>query len=244
MKESIGYTVTLNIMIVFITIIVAFLCAALIYFKSNKVSNIITSGIEKYEEYGGCPVECLNLEHGFTDQKGDIVTEYGEKLLSSKSKYLSTRMEANALRTGRYTFDIKVFKNGILSTGDTRVSEGYSYDWTINIDREKIDLVHWNNGLWDVLRVNGDEPLTPIDIYEKMIVRVADNIKKLFPNAKIVFALSTAVIEEWARPDFLRYNSDIEKYNEVAKNALSKKGIIINDLYSITKGFDSSLHAD
>lgn len=120
----------------------------------------------------------------------------------------------------------------------------YLYDWTINIDREKIDLVHWNNGLWDVLRVNGDEPLTPIDIYEKMIVRVADNIKKLFPNAKIVFALSTAVIEAWARPDFLRYNSDIEKYNEVAKNALSKKGIIINDLYSITKGFDSSLHAD
>lgn len=120
----------------------------------------------------------------------------------------------------------------------------YLYDWTINIDREKIDLVHWNNGLWDVLRVNGDEPLTPIDIYEKMIVRVADNIKRLFPNAKIVFALSTAVIEAWARPDFLRYNSDIEKYNEVAKNALSKKGIIINDLYSITKGFDSSLHAD
>ena len=46
MKESIGYTVSLNIMIVFITIIVAFLCAALIYFKSNKVSNIITSSIE------------------------------------------------------------------------------------------------------------------------------------------------------------------------------------------------------
>ena len=51
MKESIGYTVSLNIMIVFITIIVAFLCAALIYFKSNKVSNVITSAIEKYEGY-------------------------------------------------------------------------------------------------------------------------------------------------------------------------------------------------
>lgn len=52
MKESIGYTVSLNIMIVFITIVVAFLCAALIYFKSNKASNVITSAIEKYEEYG------------------------------------------------------------------------------------------------------------------------------------------------------------------------------------------------
>ena len=51
MKESIGYTVSLNIMIIFIAIIVAFLCSALIYFKSNKVSNIITSVIEKYEGY-------------------------------------------------------------------------------------------------------------------------------------------------------------------------------------------------
>ena len=51
MKESIGYTVSLNIMIVFITIVVAFLCAALIYFKSNKASNIITGSIEKYEGY-------------------------------------------------------------------------------------------------------------------------------------------------------------------------------------------------
>ena len=51
MKESIGYTVTLNIMIVFITIVVTFLCAALIYFKSNKVSNVITATIEKYEGY-------------------------------------------------------------------------------------------------------------------------------------------------------------------------------------------------
>ena len=51
MKESVGYTVSLNIMIVFITIVVAFLCAALIYFKSNKVSNIITTSIEKYEGF-------------------------------------------------------------------------------------------------------------------------------------------------------------------------------------------------
>ena len=64
MKESIGYTVSLNIMIVFITIIVAFLCAALIYFKSNKVSNIITSGIEKYEGYNDTSIKeiSMNLE--------------------------------------------------------------------------------------------------------------------------------------------------------------------------------------
>jgi len=60
MKESIGYTVTLNIMIVFITIIVAFLCAALIYFKSNKVSNVITTAIEKYEGYNTSSINEIN----------------------------------------------------------------------------------------------------------------------------------------------------------------------------------------
>jgi len=62
MKESIGYTVTLNIMIVFITIIVAFLCAALIYFKSHKVSNVITSAIEEYEGYNGNSIAEINRD--------------------------------------------------------------------------------------------------------------------------------------------------------------------------------------
>ena len=51
MKESVGYTVTLNVVITFIIIVFAFLSAALIYFKSNKVSNVITDTIQKYEGY-------------------------------------------------------------------------------------------------------------------------------------------------------------------------------------------------
>lgn len=62
MKESIGYTVTLNIIIVFIAIIVTFLSAALIYFKSNKASNIITSAIEKYEGYNEYSIREINSQ--------------------------------------------------------------------------------------------------------------------------------------------------------------------------------------
>lgn len=120
----------------------------------------------------------------------------------------------------------------------------YLYDWTMGIDREKIDVVHWNNGLWDVLRINGDEPLTPVDIYERMLLRVHSTLKKLFPNAKIIFALSTSVIESWAREDFCRFNSDIEKYNEAAVEVLCQKGVIINDLYSVSRELDESYHAD
>ena len=56
MKEGVGYTATLNIVIVFITIIFAFISAALIYFKSNKVSNVITETIEKYEGYNSLAI--------------------------------------------------------------------------------------------------------------------------------------------------------------------------------------------
>ena len=49
MKESIGYTVDINIVIIFIVIVFTFLSSALIYFKSNKIGNVITDSIEKYE---------------------------------------------------------------------------------------------------------------------------------------------------------------------------------------------------
>ena len=46
MRESVGYSVTLNIVITFIIIVFAFIFAALVYFKSNKVGNVITETIE------------------------------------------------------------------------------------------------------------------------------------------------------------------------------------------------------
>lgn len=51
MRESIGYTVSLNIAIMFIIIVFGFLSAIVIYFRSNKVANVITSSIEKYSGY-------------------------------------------------------------------------------------------------------------------------------------------------------------------------------------------------
>ena len=60
MKESIGYTVTLNIMIIFIVIIFTFLSSALIYFKANKVANIVINSIEKYEGYNSLSEKDIN----------------------------------------------------------------------------------------------------------------------------------------------------------------------------------------
>jgi len=76
------------------------------------------------------------------------------------------------------------------------------------------------------------------------ILAICECIRFLFPNAKIVFALSTAVIEEWELPEFVRYNHEIEEYNQKAREVMEELGVEVNDLYSITSVFDHSLYAD
>ena len=58
---------------------------------------------------------------------------------------------------------------------------------------DDVDLVHWNAGLWDVLELFGDEPLTSISYYGEAIARIDKRLRMLFPKAKLVFATSTNV---------------------------------------------------
>ena len=117
-------------------------------------------------------------------------------------------------------------------------------DWINTVDAKAIDVVYWNNGLWDVLRLNGDEPLTPIEVYIHMLERVYKKLRLFFPNAKIIFALTTQIIEADAPKDFMRYNAEIEEYNAEACKLMNKLNVQINDLYSIAKEFDNSYYAD
>lgn len=97
-----------------------------------------------------------------------------------------------------------------------------------------IDVIHWNAGLWDCLRLFEEEPHTPLDIYAYYIERICIRIRKLCPNAKVIFATSTKVLSEKTPRDFKRYNEDIEKYNEVAVEIAKKYGFKINDLYALS----------
>ena len=99
---------------------------------------------------------------------------------------------------------------------------------------DDIDLVHWNAGLWDVPEMFGDEPLTPVEFYASFIKRIDKRLRRIFPKAKIVFALSTAVVEEKYGPSFKRHNAVIEAYNRAAIEALSDTDTVIDDLYSVT----------
>ena len=90
----------------------------------------------------------------------------------------------------------------------------------------------------------GEEPQTPIEIYSYFMERLCARIKKLAPEAKVIFATSTAVISEKMESDFKRYNEEIEAYNKVALEVVRKHGFEVNDLYPISKALPESAHSD
>lgn len=51
MKQGIGFSVTINIIAIFIVVTFAFLVTTLNYYKAYKVNNAISDSIEKYEGY-------------------------------------------------------------------------------------------------------------------------------------------------------------------------------------------------
>lgn len=117
--------------------------------------------------------------------------------------------------------------------------------WIEDTGIKEVDAIHWNAGLWDTLRIYGDEPLTSLDTYLEMLSRTQDRIELLYPNAISIFATSTPVDESGFIKDFeVRYNADVERYNNAAIKLLSKRGVIINDLYSLMKDKPNSLHSD
>jgi len=123
-------------------------------------------------------------------------------------------------------------------------TQRYLHEWVKEIDRESIDVVHWNNGLWDLLHIEGDDAFTDLDTYVHLLRRVHKRICCTFPNARVIFALNTAVIESLAKPDFIRYNAEIEAYNAAAAALMTELGVEINDLYAVTKDMGPDLHAD
>lgn len=120
----------------------------------------------------------------------------------------------------------------------------YFHEWFSGIDGKDFDVIHWNAGLHDVLRLFGEEPETPIEFYEYYIDRICMRMKKLCPNAKIIFATSTSVVTEKMNRDFVRYNEDIEKYNAAAVKIAKKHGFAVNDLYELSKSLPDEARSD
>ena len=114
------------------------------------------------------------------------------------------------------------------------------------IENGTVDVLHWNAGLWDCLRMfEEQDPHTPIDIYAYYIDRICARIKRVFPSAKVIFATSTMVMSEKMNKNFMRYNEETAEYNKVAVEICKKYGFEINDLYTLSASLNNEeAHSD
>ena len=107
------------------------------------------------------------------------------------------------------------------------------YTYRMLSDKEKeiagADVIHWNNGHWDICNLFGDGSFTSIDRYIAAMKRVAERLLKI--TDKVIFSTTTAV------SPLLSYenNEIIKSYNAAITPVLAEMGIIINDLYSVVE---------
>lgn len=113
---------------------------------------------------------------------------------------------------------------------------------------EIIDVVHFNSGLWDVLRLSTEEDcFNNIAVYEDLLLRIYKRIRFLCPNAKIIYATTTPVIEPGFTPGErigIRRNEDIIRYNKVLTDTCFEMNITVDDLWEVAMNLPPEAHSD
>lgn len=120
------------------------------YYNKGYRINPDCSLAKKYEQYAGDPFTIIYQEHAFTDSNDRIITDYGKKLYSSKSQWITTRAKIKWHRGGAYDLQVRLYCNGYLSS-EGAASRGYTYNSRIyNFDNsEEYDCIReigdWGN---------------------------------------------------------------------------------------------------
>ena len=89
------------------------------------------------------------------------------------------------------------------------------------------DIVHWNNGVWDICDLFDDGPFTTKEYYIATMCRIAGILQK--KAKKVIFATTTPVRYENVHDK----NERIIEFNEALVPELEKMGVQINDLHSL-----------
>ena len=112
-------------------------------------------------------------------------------------------------------------------------------------DPKTVDVVHWNNGHWDIAHWRGDPaPLNTPEQYAGMLARIHHQLRECFPNAAIVFALTTPMNPDGITGLNPRSNREIEAYNTVARDTMDTLGVPVNDLYTLMADKPSGWYID
>ena len=100
------------------------------------------------------------------------------------------------------------------------------FDW--RNDMAGSDIVHWNNGHWDLCNLFGDGPFSTEQEYIENMLRILDILQAR--HKVIIFATTSPVLR-----DGFNTNAAVERYNEIIVPLLRERGVIINDLHALIK---------
>jgi len=110
---------------------------------------------------------------------------------------------------------------------------------------EKVDVVHWNCGHWDIARWHGEkESLNSVEEYCIMLERIHNAMKRLFPDAKVFFATTTPMTPAGGVPVNERTTEDIIKYNKAACELMDNLGVEVDDLFGAAKDLSADYYRD
>ena len=96
------------------------------------------------------------------------------------------------------------------------------WDWQDGM--RDADIIHWNNGLWDVHDMFGDGPFSSLDEFVDNMLRIARLLQAR--SKTVIFATITP------KRGVPGSKEIIEAYNAALVPKLIEMGIVINDLYT------------
>ena len=112
-------------------------------------------------------------------------------------------------------------------------------------DPDKVRLVYWNNGHWDIAHWDGAaESLNSVSQYARMLVRIHHRLRRYFPKAKVIFAATTPNNPDGSVGINPRTNAEVETYNQAARETLAPLGVQFDDLYSLLAACPPEAYAD
>lgn len=115
--------------------------------------------------------------------------------------------------------------------GTSRNVLAHLEDWVLNRDW---DVLHVNCGLHDLRKEFGqDTAAVPLAEYTENVRSILTRAKHR-PDARVVWALTTPVNQQWHHENkpFDRFEADVVAYNEAAAQVARELDVPVNDLYA------------
>lgn len=117
--------------------------------------------------------------------------------------------------------------------------------WSGLCNPERVRLVQFNCGHWDVAHWDGEEiSLNTVETYQENIRRIIARLRIMYPLAKIVFATTTPMNPDGSIGVNPRTTQEIIRYNKAAAETCAECGVQVNDLFAYTEKWDSSCFRD